>query len=369
MDQQDRLQKKSPQVLVGLSGGVDSTVAAATLLAAGYRVEGFHILNGFPGRGEAGAERAAARLGIPLHKADCSAAFRTEVVEYLIGSYLAGRTPNPCAVCNRRIKFRSLLKKADELGFDFIATGHYARIEPADGSLRLLKGVDAVKDQSYFLFLLEPDALPRILFPNGWRTKVEIRREAEAKGLIHAQAEESQELCFIPGNDYRRFIEEQASPPLPPPGNIVDRQGRIVGRHEGLHAYTIGQRKRLGIASERPYYILTLDQERNEIVVGREEEQGAAGLIAVDLHWLEEPPGDSPVIEAVTKIRYRHAGAESRVILLEPDTEADGPAAGRRCRVEFTTPQRAVTPGQAVVFYRGERLLGGGWIERGTGDV
>jgi len=264
-------------VLVGISGGVDSAVAAAILKERGYRVEGLYIQNGFPGGNEADAAAVAGRLGFPLHKLDITSSFRENVVDYFVSDYLAGRTPNPCIVCNKKIKFRYLLEEARKRELGHIATGHYARVEGTKGKdgFRLLKGVDKGKDQSYFLFQLGQKELQHLIFPNGDRTKEEIKEMASGLGL--SPKKESQEICFIPDDNYRNFLE---------PGNIVDESGNIVGRHRGTHSVTIGQRKGLNIASERPYYVLEIDTKRNEVIVGREEDQLSQGLIATNCSWI-----------------------------------------------------------------------------------
>ncbi len=343
------------RVLVGISGGVDSAVAATILKEKGYDVEGLYIRNGFP----AGSERAAATvariLGITLHTLDVQSSFRKDVVEYFVGDYLAGSTPNPCIVCNKRIKFRYLLEEAENRGLGCIATGHYARVEHTEGEngFCLLKGIDRGKDQSYFLFQLGQEELGKVIFPVGDRTKTEIKEIAS--GLNLPADKESQEICFIPDDNYRDFLENYTEHLLRP-GNIVDKQGDIVGRHRGIHSVTIGQRKGLNIASERPYYILEIDAGRNEVVVGREEDQLAQGLIAGNCSWVSPGSinGDGDSMHAKTYIRYRHRGVDSEVTFL-PDN---------RVRVRFKTPQKAVAPGQAAVFYQGQSLVGGGWIER-----
>lgn len=344
-------------VLVGISGGVDSAVAAAILKERGYHVEGLYLRNGFPVGSEEAAAAVADRLGFPLHTLDIAPAFRTDVVDYFAGEYLAGRTPNPCIVCNKRIKFRYLLEKARVRGLGFIATGHYARIEEGGegNGLRLLKGVDRGKDQSYFLFQLGQEELRRLLFPNGDRTKKEIQRMAQ--GLDLPPRKESQEICFIPNDNYRTFLEDYPTA-LPRPGDIVDREGTVVGRHRGTHTVTIGQRRGLNIASHRPYYVLEINIERDEVIVGREEDQFAGGLIADNCSWIAGAPPGGDRFHARAYIRYRHRGVDSEIT----------PLPGGQVQVRFLTSQKAVAPGQAAVFFQGDRLLGGGWIERGLRD-
>jgi tRNA-specific 2-thiouridylase len=357
---------------VGLSGGVDSAVAAAALLGKGYRVGGLYIRNGFPVRGEEDAEAVATRLDIPLYKLDVSNEFRRDVVDYFVSEYLAGRTPNPCCVCNKKIKFRHLLDEAGKLGFDLVATGHYAR-EGYDVDARrymLCRGVDAVKDQSYFLFMLGQRELGRVLFPNGDRTKKEIRAKALELGLGDRAFRDSQEICFIPDDNYKRFIRQMRPDLRATPGNFVDRHGKILGKHRGIHSYTVGQRRGLNIASTAPYYVLEIDPEKNEVVLGREDEQASEGLVAAAVNWVSGENIPDEGLEATTKIRYRHGGVESMILPLSSEGGSLPPhntaAAGDHgVLVRFSRPQKAVTPGQAAVFYRGNCVLGGGWIVRG----
>ncbi|MEA1935585.1 MAG: tRNA 2-thiouridine(34) synthase MnmA [Thermodesulfobacteriota bacterium] len=343
------------KVLVGISGGVDSSVAAAILMEKGYNVEGLHIINGFPNRGERDAQLAAARLKIPLQKIDLTVEFKREVVDYFISEYMAGRTPNPCIKCNKEIKFKYLLKKVREWNLDYIATGHYARIEhnAAENRFRLLKGVDKDKDQSYFLFFLGQEELAKILFPNGDKIKEEIKRMASKTSPESLAIKESQEICFIPNNNYREFIRENIEAVPPSPGNIVDGKGNALGRHSGIHSYTIGQRRGLNISSTHPYYVLEINKARNEVIVGRENELDFQGLTVKDVCWVSPDYPDRKEIEATVQIRYRHRGVDSVITPLLQDKKA---------LVRFINPEKAVAPGQAAVFYRGEQLLGGGWI-------
>jgi len=345
-------------VLVGISGGVDSAVAAAILKERGYRVEGLYIQNGFPVGNEADAVTVADRLGFPLHRLNVAPLFRKNVVDYFAGEYLAGRTPNPCIVCNKKIKFRYLMEEAQKKGLACIATGHYARTENMEGEdgFRLLKGIDKVKDQSYFLFQLGQEELQHLIFPNGDKTKKEIQEIAS--GLDLPPKKESQEICFIPDDNYRNFLESYPVT-LPRPGNIVDEKGNIVGKHRGTHSVTIGQRKGLNIASERPYYVLEIDIKKDEVVVGREEDQLAQGLIATNCSWISPGSVSRDILHTKTYIRYRHRGVDSEVSFLSDN----------RVRVIFKTPQKAVAPGQAAVFYQGDCLKGGGWIERRLHDA
>ncbi len=350
---------KEKSVLVGISGGLDSAVAACLLIKQGLHVEGLYIDNGYPTRAESEAEVVCEKIGIALHKLTVAPDFENQVVEYFIAEYGAGRTPNPCAVCNKNIKFAYLLKEAGRRGLSFIATGHYSRIEYGreSGIFSLLRGRDLKKDQSYFLFRLGQEELSRLLFPNGGLTKDEVREISVAEKLKLETKRESQEICFIPGDDYRRFIESSPAASAFKPGDIVNGDGIVVGRHRGIHSVTVGQRKGLNIASERPYYVLSIDKEHNRIVVGREEDQFCTGLAASQVSWLDPAFEHTGPVRAVTRIRYRHRGVASTIV---PD------ACGRsRVLVTFDSPQRAVTPGQAAVFYEGDRVLGGGWIEEG----
>ncbi|TFG90036.1 MAG: tRNA 2-thiouridine(34) synthase MnmA [Syntrophobacterales bacterium] len=341
-------------VLVGISGGVDSAVAAAILKESGYRVEGLYIQNGFPAGSEREAAAVADRLGFPLYILDAASSFGKDVVAYFAGEYLSGRTPNPCIVCNKKIKLRYLLEEAHARGLDSIATGHYARIEGSVGEdgLRLFKGIDREKDQSYFLFQVGQKELKHLIFPNGDKTKKEIQKMAMGLGL--PPRKESQEICFIPDDNYRNFLETYPIT-LPRPGNIMDREGNVVGKHRGTHTLTIGQRKGLNIASRRPYYVLEINTERDEVIVGRKEDQFVGGLVANNCSWISNKPADGDTLHARTYIRYRHEGVDSEITLL-----SEG-----QVRIRFMTPQKAVAPGQAAVFFQGDRLLGGGWIERG----
>ncbi len=343
--------------LVGISGGIDSAVAAAILEERGYRVEGLYIQNGFPGGNEKDAAAVAGKLHFPLHTLDIKSSFRENVVDYFVGDYLKGRTPNPCIVCNKKIKFRYLLEEARKRGFDYIATGHYARTEKREegNSFRLLKGIDNDKDQSYFLFQLGEEELRSLIFPNGDKTKEDIKKIASDLKLPSGR--ESQEICFVPDDNYREFLEHYPVA-LPKPGNIVDEAGNVVGKHKGIHSVTIGQRKGLNIASERPYYVLEIDTQKNEVIVGREEDQFTHGLIATDCCWVSSDTVPRGVLQARTHIRYRHRGVDSEITFL----------GDKRVRVRFKTPQKAVAPGQAAVFYQGEYVTGGGWIERRLRD-
>jgi tRNA-specific 2-thiouridylase len=341
-------------VLIGISGGVDSAVAAYLLEMRGYRVEGLYIDNGFPSASNDAAARVADALSIPLHRREMSDRFRKEIVGYFVDEYCNARTPNPCVVCNKKIKFASLLDEARTRGIDHIATGHYASIDNlvSDQGRCLRRGKDRTKDQTYFLFMLGQTELASLLLPLGGLSKMEVRKIGGDIGLGVSTERESQEICFIPDDDYRRFIEEH----LPfPPGDIVTTDGRVVGRHRGIHSLTIGQRRGLAIPSERPYYVVEIRKEANQVVVGREEEQYFSGLVAQSALWISPRYAERGDMRCRIFIRYRHGGVESDVRI-----SGDGTVT-----VSFDTPQKAVAPGQAAVFYDGDVLIGGGWIERG----
>jgi len=359
--------QRPPRVAVAMSGGVDSSVTAALLKEQGYDVIGISMRVWDPTSfyAETGGDsqtccspddvrdagRIADQLGIPFYVVDFEQEFRGLVVDDFVNEYYSGRTPNPCARCNRRVKFGLLLDKAVELGAEFMATGHYARIERGDdGCFQLLKGRDPKKDQSYFLFGLTQAQLSRSLFPLGALTKPEVRELAARFGLRVAEKKESQEICFIPDDDYVRFIEgERDVGDLS--GDIVTSDGRVVGRHRGAHRYTVGQRRGLGIAWKEPLYVLGMDAARRRVVVGPKEELYRAELTAADLNWIMPPPETE--FATSCRIRYRHQPVPCRVL----------PLTDNRVKVLLHEPEKSITPGQAVVFYDNDRVLGGGWIE------
>ncbi|MGE3312965.1 MAG: tRNA 2-thiouridine(34) synthase MnmA [Limisphaerales bacterium] len=354
------------RVVIGMSGGVDSSAAAALLLEQGFDVVGI-TLKLWPqdcvSRAEdkccgpqavADARGVAHRLGIPFYLVDEAEDFQREVVQYFADEYRAGRTPNPCVMCNEKLKFGTLLRRARQLGAETVATGHYARVEKdaATGRHLLKRGRDPRKDQSYFLFSLRQDQLARTRFPLGELTKSDTREIARDSALKTADKEESMEICFVPDNDYGRFLR-QAKLVSKHRGEIVDLQGKILGHHDGIEFFTIGQRRGLGIAAPKPLYVLDLDPVRNRVVVGEESELERDSLTVERCNWIvsAEPPDE---IEALVKIRYNHAGS--------PATIRSAP--NGTATVQFHEPQRAITPGQACVFYDGDVVVGGGWISR-----
>jgi len=345
-----------------MSGGVDSSVAAALLKEQGYEVMGMMLrLWSEPGKEEsnrccspdsmAQARRVAAKLDIPFYVIDAKDVFHKTVVQYFLDGYARGETPNPCLVCNRQIRWTFLLEHALALGAESMATGHYARIRKDDrGKSELLRAVDRTKDQSYVLHVLNQEKLARALFPVGDYPKTEIRAIAERHGLPTASRKDSQDLCFLAGDDYRNFLQRNAAEMLQP-GPILTRDGRAVGRHNGLANYTIGQRKGLGIASPVPLYVLGKNTSANTLLVGIQEELGSRELTAREVNWLSGAAPREP-LRADVKIRYTAKEAQAWVTPLEGDQAA----------VSFDAPQRDITMGQAAVFYQDDVMIGGGII-------
>lgn len=352
------------KVVVAMSGGVDSSVAAALLKEQGYDVVGMMMrLWSEPGKEEsnrcctpdsmAQARRVAAILDIPFYVIDAKDVFRETVVDYFLEGYARGETPNPCLICNRKIRWTFLLEHALAIGADFMATGHYARIRKDErGKSALLRAVDRSKDQSYVLHVLNQEKLKHALFPVGDYTKPEIRQIAGKHGLPTASRKDSQDLCFLAGDDYRNFLQRNAAEMLKP-GEIVTRDGRVLGGHDGLANYTIGQRKGLGVASPVPLYVLGKNARENTLVVGTQDELGSTELTARDVNWVS---GEAPTepFRAEVKIRYTAKEAEAWVT----------PVGENQVQVRFDAPQRDVTAGQAVVFYQGDLLIGGGIIQQ-----
>ncbi|MEO5349553.1 MAG: tRNA 2-thiouridine(34) synthase MnmA [Magnetococcus sp. YQC-3] len=354
------------RVAVAMSGGVDSSVAAASLLAQGYEVIGLTMRLWSGGEGARGrrtccasedlydARRVAQTLNIPFFVVDLEAQFRAAVVADFVETYAAGRTPNPCIRCNQHLKFQHLLHKAQELQAEFLATGHYALWREGVQGPQLWRGADRLKDQSYFLFTITPEQLRYLRFPLGEMRKEETRLLAERFGLHLARKGESQDLCFVPDGDNAAFLAREGAA-LFRPGPIVDLAGRLLGRHAGLGGYTIGQRRGLGIAAAHPLYVVAIETAGNRLVVGPEEALWQQRLRVGEINWLGDSPLTAPQrIQA--RIRY---AAEPQPGLLQP-------LGGGEADLLFDAPQRAIAPGQAAVFYEGERVLGGGWIRGGS---
>lgn len=344
------------KVLVAMSGGVDSSVAAMIMKKEGYDVAGVTMCLGIRDEVERvrccgpaavdDAKRVCNRLKIPHYVFDYSGELEEKVIARFVNEYLIGRTPNPCVDCNRYLKFGSLLEKAKALGFDFLATGHYAVIEKNDGRFFLKKPRDRRKDQTYFLYPIPNDDLRSILFPLASLTKDEVRKMATEATLPVAQKLESQDICFVTQKNYRAFLLERVQDLKP--GLVLDVQGNVLGNHRGIVFYTIGQRGGLGISSRTPLYVISINYEDNSIIVGEKKDLSAKGLVAGDLNLFAE---DLPR-EVLAKIRYRKREAPCTVSL-----------EGNTVRVTFAEEQEAITPGQSVVFYVDDRVLGGGIIE------
>jgi tRNA-specific 2-thiouridylase len=306
------------------------------------------------------ARRVAEELGFPFYVLNLERDFERDVVEPFVQSYLEGETPIPCVACNSRLKFASLDRMALSVGCEKVATGHYARVryDESKERYRLLRGLDARKDQTYFLWELTQEQLSRSLFPLGEMTKEEVREVARRHGLYVAEKRESQEICFVPDGDYAGFIDryleaEGREMERPARGEIVDTAGHVVGEHEGVHRFTVGQRRGLGISRPLPLYVVRVEPESNRVIVGQDEELLSSEFTAAGVNWVAFDEPDEP-FAADVRVRYRHTEAPATITPLE----------GGRARIRFEEPQRAVTPGQATVFYRGEEVLGGGWIVR-----
>jgi len=362
-----------PTIAVAMSGGVDSSTVAAMLRADGHPVVGLTMqlwnqrrLAGREGMPEQvqgrccsiedvyDARHVAEHLGIPYYVVNHQERFERDVVRPFVDEYLSGRTPIPCSLCNNHLKFDQLLLTAQQIGADMLATGHYARIEHSDERWLLLRGRDLSKDQSYFLFGLTQEQLSRTLFPLGNMSKPEVRALAHHHGLTLAEKPDSQEICFVPGGDYKRFIDayldEQGQALPDTSGELVTTSGEVIGAHAGIHNFTVGQRKGLGVATGSPLYVIELRGDRRQVVVGADDALRSQTLRAHRLNWIAFENLDRPM-RVKAKIRHRHDPASAEV-------KMDGSEA----LVTFDEPQRAITPGQAVVFYQDDLVVGGGWI-------
>lgn len=350
------------KVVVAMSGGVDSSVAAAMLKQQGYDVIGMMMrLWSEPGREEsnrcctpdsmAQARRVASMLDIPFYVVDAKSVFRGTVVQYFLDGYACGETPNPCLICNKKIRWEFLLNHALALGAEFMATGHYARRQTMDdGRYRLLRAMDVSKDQSYVLYMMNQEKLKRALFPIGDYPKSEIRHLAASFGLPTASRPDSQDLCFLAGEDYRNFIQRNA-PEMLKAGDIVRHDGKVVGRHNGLANYTIGQRKGLGVSSPVPLYVVMKRTANNELIVGTQDELGSTELVAKDVNWVS---GKVPPEPFHTDVKIRYTAKEAGALITPVNRD--------QAKVRFDTPQRDITAGQAAVFYVGDEVIGGGII-------
>ena len=350
--QQKEIKHPGP-VGVAMSGGVDSSVTATLLKNKGHDVHGFFMALAQPDldRQIERVKKVAARLDIPLSIIDLADEFKKTVLDYFIASYFQGQTPNPCVICNPGIKFGRLLEEILAAGCEYMATGHYARIVPGeDGLFRLLQGLDPKKDQSYFLHRLTQEQLARILMPLGEQTKDNVYRMAADLGISGVHGPESQDICFLQGRDLSSFLV-QHGPAEQGEGPIITIDGIEVGRHHGIHRYTVGQRKGLGIPDATPYYVVALDPTLNAVRVGKKADLQQGGLTAGEVNWIAGNPPGLPH-DFLIRIRYRHAGAPARVLAPEKGV----------CRVLFRETQSAVTPGQFAVFYDRDEVMGGGVI-------
>lgn len=347
-----------------MSGGVDSSVAALLLLKAGYDVTGVTMRlrpDEYMRQSAAGgccslddiddARRVAYKLGIDHMVLNFQEVFEKNVIDYFAKQYAAGLTPNPCIACNRYVKFDAMLRRAQALEFDYVATGHYAIIEQSPKGRWLLRRAPTVKDQSYVLYSFTQEQLSRTLMPLGHYTKPQARALAEEAGLPVAHKPDSQEICFVENNDYAGFIAQYTGT-TPPPGDFVDEAGRVLGRHRGITHYTVGQRKGLGLSFGKPMYVTKIDTVHNTVTLGEEGSQYSGSLVAADLNFIPFDTLEAPM-RAQVKVRYQAQPAPALLV----------PLANDRLLVEFDRPQRAVTPGQAVVFYDGDLVLGGGTIQ------
>ena len=346
--------------MVAMSGGVDSATTAALLKKEGHEVIGVTMQLWDYGDAEGGccsvdevrdARRVADQIGIPHYVVNYMDKFKEFIVEDFINKYMDGKTPSPCVLCNEYMKFEFLMKRSLELDADFLATGHYARVvlDKDSGNYYLQKALDSNKDQSYFLFTLKQKELSRVMFPLGDKTKQEVRKLAQTFNLKVANKPDSQGICFITGNSYKDFLKDHTAASNTA-GEIVDTDGNIIGKHDGIFSYTIGQRRGLGIAKGKPQYVVRIDPKSNRIVVGSEKDIYSKSLFVNNLTWVNNISEIEMKISA--KIRYRHKENEASLVLKNQNEAV----------VNFTEPQRAITPGQAIVFYKESEVLGGGWI-------
>lgn len=374
------------RVVLAMSGGVDSSVAAHLLVTAGHDVTGVFMRHGekavtacsIDGLRENSpllpvlnpradhkqgccsaldaedGRRVAQQLGIPWYALNLEEEFG-EIIDYFVAEYTAGRTPNPCVMCNNWIKFGKLFDYADSIGADFVATGHYARMAPGPhGEPSIFRGVDSAKDQSYALFGIQREHLSRMMLPVGEYRKPQIRRIAEELGLDVATKKDSQEICFVTSGHHGEFVRARQEKAVSTVGSFVTTDGRVVGQHSGIENYTIGQRKGLGIALGEPWFVVRIEEDTKKVVLGRKEELASPGLIARETNWLTgDAPREGVPFSCDAQIRYNSRGHAARGVML----------AGGKLRIEFVEPVDAVAPGQAVVCYEGDRVLGGGWIE------
>ena len=343
----------SPVVAVALSGGIDSLVSGYLIKKQFREVFGLHFVTGYESA-PVDLDRLAAQLNFPVYRVDLSRAFEQEVVQYFISTYLAGQTPNPCVICNQKIKFGALMDHAVQLGADALATGHYATVINRYSSLApqgvfLEKGHDPQKNQSYFLSMLCARQLERAIFPLARMTKARVREVAQENGLVPAAPSESQDICFIRNQTFADFINQKQGL-TPEPGPIVDPCGNIVGTHNGLHTFTIGQRRGINVPAEAPYYVQGIDMATNTLRVCFKQDLARTGMRLDSLIW--HSPADQTIRTVTTQIRYGHKGATSTL-----------EKTGRTATVTFHTPQNAVTPGQTAVFYKKNRVLGAGIIQ------
>ena len=347
-----------------MSGGVDSSVAVALLKEQGHEIIGIHMKLHTPPIEERrnksccslddtlDARAVCHRMGVPFYVIDFQEEFKKNVIDYFVQEYAQGRTPNPCVMCNQKIKNHYLLEKADELGCDYLATGHYARIEKnSQGTWQIKKPRDRRKDQTYFLYGTPACELPRLLFPLADYEKPTIREIARHNGLVSAQKPDSQEICFVPQN-YRPFVANQLIAPAKP-GEFLSTSGQVLGEHQGIPYYTVGQRRGLNISGSNPYYVIKLDKEKNQIILGHLEETYVQHIEASEVNWVSIPPIQEP-LSVTVKLRYAHRGVKATVI----------PKENRKVQIVLNIPERSASPGQAAVFYQEDVLLGGGWIDQ-----